>query len=374
MKDVVQVKTKAQLKSFIDFPRGLYRLEPNYIGELNLTLRRKLSKKNPFLEHSQTALFMARNSKNGKILGRIAAIYNTQHLDIQKDNTGFFGYFDSVDDDEVCELLFDQTYRWLKARNIQRLIGPTNFTTNNSCGILTDGFKFPNQVEMPYNFPYYKDLLESQGFSKAIDLFAYHLKDKPCLEKYSNIMARAESRIIQHGIRIRSITAKSFKSDMDRLRKAYNKFNRNNWGFIPLGRKEFSHMAKDLKQIMPYQLAIIMEKNQRLIGYIVAVPDFNQVLKRIPNGKLWPSGVFKIYKYSKRIDSARVMLIGIDDEYRGTGLDLILYKRITMALHKENIYQCEPSYVMETNLPMNSLLSKIGGTKKKRFRLFQKPI
>lgn len=374
MREVVQVRSKRQMKSFIDFPRDLYRHEPNYIGELNLTLRRKLSRKNPFLEHSDTALFLARDSWDGKILGRIAAIYNTRHLDIQNDNTGFFGYFDSVDDKEVCDLLFNHTYNWLKARNIHRLIGPTNFSTNNSCGILTDGFSFPNQVEMPYNFPYYKDLLESQGFSKAIDLYAYHLKDEPCLGKYSNIMARAESRMEDNGIRIRSIKAKSFDSDINRLREAYNKFNKNNWGFIPLGRKEFSEMAKDLKQIMPYQLAQIVEKDQRLIGYIIAVPDFNQVLKRIPNGKLWPSGVFKIFKYSKKIDSARIMLIGIDDEYRGTGLDLILYKRITMALHKENIYQCEPSYVLETNLAMNSLLIKIGGTIKKRFRLFQKSI
>ncbi|MBT8268227.1 MAG: hypothetical protein KJO00_12120 [Bacteroidia bacterium] len=371
---IVRVQNKKHQKEFIEFPRNLYAGEPNYISDLNVTVKNKLSKNNPFLKHSEVAMFMAKDSSSQKPLGRIAAIYNKTHLAVNDDNSGFFGFFDCIQDKEISDDLINTASEWLKDKGLKRMIGPTNLTTNNSCGILIQGFEYPNQVDMPYNHSYYSRLLEENGLSKVIDLYAYHLIDKPDLEKYSNLMSRAKSRLSNMGVRIRSITAKTFKSDIRRLRLIYNKCNREHWGFLPLNDEEFMAMAQDLKSIMPYKLGILAELNNEIVGYIIAVPDFNQVLKRIPNGKLWPYGIFKILKYRNKIDSARVMIIGVDPDLRGSGLDLILYQAITNALYDQNIFQCEPAYVMETNKTMNSLMVKIGGTIRKRYRLYKKSI
>jgi len=227
---------------------------------------------------------------------------------------------------------------------------------------------------MPYNFPYYNNLLEGCGFFTVIDLFAYEIIDNPTLEKYSNIMKRAEHRLQQNGIQIRTMSPKTYAKDIDKFRAAYNEFNEGNWGFMPLNKMEFKYLASELKSIMPYDLALIAEHENEIVGYIIAVPDFNQVLVKIRNGKLFPFGILKILKYRKTILSARVMLIGIKDKWRGIGLDLVLYQKITDALHQQNIFHCEASYVMSTNKTMNSLLGKIGGSPIKQYRLYKKPV
>lgn len=374
MAEIIEVNTRTDLEKFIDFPRKLYRVEPNYISDLDLTIKSKLTKRNPFLKESDIALFLAQESHTGKTLGRVAAIYNKTHLNKHHDDCGFFGFFDTIEDRNISKLLLDEVSKWLKSKSLKAMIGPTNLTTNDSCGILVKGYEYPNQVNMPYNYPYYNKLLVSYGFSNAIDLLVYHLIDKPSLEKYANIMERAKQRLDQNGISIRTISARFFKRDVELLRHAYNEFNKNNWGFMPLNQEEFAYMAKELKSIMPYNLALMAEREGEVIGYIIAVPDFNQVLKKIRNGKLFPFGILKILKYKREIDSSRVMLIGINDQYRGTGLDLVLYQKITNELYSQNIYQCEAGYVMSTNKTMNSLMLKIGGKPIKQYKLFKKSL
>lgn len=374
MIEIFEINSKKGMQQFIEFPRKLYSGEPNYIAELNLTLKSKLSRQNPFLKHSDIALFMARDIKTNQILGRIAAIHNKAHIKKYNDNTGFFGFFDAVNSTEVSDQLFNKAGNWLIERGLTDLIGPTNPTTNDSSGVLVNGFDYPNQVSMPYNYAYYSELFKTNGLTRKIDLFAYHLADAPEFEKYSNILNRVEKKMESNDIRIRPMTARSFHNDLDLLNDAYNKFNEGNWGFIPLNREEFIHMAKELKSIMPYDLALIAEKGEEIIGYIIAVPDFNQVVKKVRNGKLFPFGILKILKYRNSIDSSRIMLVGIDPKYRGIGLDLILYKRITDALHKQNIFQCEAGYVMSTNEIMNSIMYKIGGNPIKQYSLFHKKL
>lgn len=374
MVEVFEISTKKGIREFIDFPRRLYAKEPNYIGELDITVKNKLYARSPFLKHSEIKLFVARDKKNNSMLGRIAAIYNNTHIQRHQDSSGFFGFFDCIDDTQVSNVLFNKVSHWLMSKGLNNMIGPTNLTTNDSCGLLVKGFEHPNQVNMPYNYSYYSDLLKENGFQKVIDLNAYHLVGTPQFDKYANVMKRAAQRLEKKGVKIRPMSSKSYHSDIKLLRVAYNKFNEKNWGFMPLNTEEFEHMAKELKSIMPYDLALIAEKLDEVIGYVIAVPDFNQVLKHIRNGKLLPFGIWKVLKYRKTIDSSRVMIIGIDDKYRGTGLDLILYRKITDALHHQKIFQTEAGYVMSTNGIMNSLILKIGGKPIKKYSLYQKKL
>ena len=148
--EVVEVKSKRERDRFIRFPHKLYKSNSNYVGELHDSVKNKITKKNPFLNHSEIALFIA--VKDYQDVGRIAVIHNRTHLDVYNDGSGFFGYFDSIYDMEVAEGLFNMASKWLRKKGIKSMIGPTNLTTNDSCGILIKGFEYSNMISMPYNF------------------------------------------------------------------------------------------------------------------------------------------------------------------------------------------------------------------------------
>lgn len=370
--EITEVRTKQELKKFIQFPQELYKGDPNYVSELYLSVKLMLTKKNPFLQHSQIALFLAKI--NDEVVGRIVAIYNKTHLEVYDDATGFFGFFDAINDIEVAQALFQISSDWLKNKGITQMVGPTNLTTNDSCGFLLNGFEHHPMVRMPYNYKYYNELCEHCGFEKTMDLFAYEINGKAVVEKYENVLKRSIQKMKDNDTKIRPVSAKYFKDDIARLRIVYNKCNENNWGFIPLNENEFLAMAKDLKMIAPLDCALLVEKGREIIGFVVAIPDINQALKHIVGGKLLPFGFLKLLWYKRKINKARVMILGVLKEYSGQGIDLVLYHKITEVLNKHQIYGAEASFVLESNKIMNAVLKKIEGRRIKEYRIYGKKI
>lgn len=370
--DVIKVTSQKQINDFVRFPQELYKDHKNYVSEFNLSVKNMIIDDNPFFKHSQVALFLALKANN--IEGRIAAIYNTTHLKTYNDDTGFFGFFDTINDVDVAKALFQAASIWLWSRGINHMVGPTNLTTNDSCGILIQGFKYPSMVSMPYNFEYYSDLYEKCGFKKKMDLYSYKVDGKAILEKYENVLRRSLQALKNNGIIIRPVSSHNFKNDIKKLRVVYNTCNKDNWGFVPLNENEFLRMAKLLKMIAPLDLAILVEKKNEIIGFVVAVPNINQALKHVPNGKLFPLGLLRFLWYKRKINKARVMILGVLKEYGGQGIDLILYHKITEALAKHKIYEGEASFVLESNTIMNSVLKKIGGKRIKTYRIYNKSL
>jgi hypothetical protein len=370
--EVIEVKSSRERIRFIRFPYKLYKSNINYVGELNMSIKNKISKKNPFLHHSEIALFIA--VKDDQDVGRIAVIHNITHLEVYNDSSGFFGYFDSFDDIEVAKALFDVASDWLSKKGIKSMIGPTNLTTNDSCGILIKGFEYPNMISMPYNFEYYDQLMTHCGFQKEVDLYAYKIDGRLIKKKYGNILERSLQAMKNNGIVIRPISSKTFKHDLNRLKKAYNECNINNWGFMPLNEKEFYEMAKELKMIAPLDLALILEKDEEIIGFVMAAPDINQAIKYVYKGKLTLVGILKLLWYKRKINKGRVMILGVLEAHKGRGLDLVLCHKITQALYNLKIYEADASYVLENNNSMNSVLKKIGGNCIKEYRIYKKRI
>lgn len=366
--EIQEVRTKAQLNKFISFPHLLYKNDSNYVPALNISVKETLSTKNPFLNHSQIALFIALD--NNRVVGRIAAIYNKTHLNTYKDNTGFFGFFDSINDVNVSNFLFDTCKTWLKEKGLNKVIGPTSLTTNEICGFLNFGFDLPPSVQMPYNFEYYNALALSYGFEKEIDLYSYSINGDILSEKYSNILEQRSEKLEEKDIRIRSLSKKTFHKDISKLRVVYNKCNKYNWGFMPLNEEEFNYMAKDLKMITPLDMALIAEIGNDIIGYMISVPNINQAIKHCKNGKLFPLGLFKLLWYKRRIKTSRIMILGVLEEYKGMGVDLLLYMRMKEVLNKHGIYEYEACYVLENNGNMNSIIKKVSKELLKTYRLY----
>jgi len=366
------VHSKRQLKRFIDFPHDLYKNDPYYVPELYISQKELLTKENPFFEHSDACLFLVDEGK--KILGRIAAIENRVHNGLYGEKTGFFGFFESVDNVEVASLLFKAALNWCRQKGLLSLLGPINFTTNDPCGLLIDGFDRPPVVMMPYNKAYYKNLFENMGFIKEMDLFSYEIHSHYFKQaELQRLIVRSEEKIKNLGISIRPIQFQHFEKEIVPLRKVYNESNKDNWGFTPLNEKEFRKMARELKMLVPENLVLVAELNEEMIAYILTLPDFNQVFRHIGRGRLFPFGFFKLLYYRKKINRARIMILGIDKKHRNKGIDLVFYNRINQHLDGMGIFQAEACYVMESNRVMNSVLSKLGCQVIKRYRIFRFP-
>ena len=372
MIEIREVKSKKDLKEFMEFPAHLYKGDPNYIQELYAVQKIMFDrKKYPFYTHSKADLFLA--LKDRRVAGRIAVIRNNNHISYTGEKCGFFGFFETVNDHKVSRALFDRAVSWVRSEGLSSIKGPENFTTNDSCGFLISGFDSPPVVMMPYNKEYYNDLMISYGFKKEIDLYSYLMENDRILASSSLelILKKYNDNLSSGGITFRNINYKNLREEVIPFREVYNESNKGNWGFLPLTDREFKETAEMFEKFVPDKLMLFAEKDKKMIGFIVALPDLNQVFIHIRSGRLFPSGIFKYLYFKKKITKGRILILGIMDEYRNKGIDLILYKKIQENLNSLGIYTAEACYVMENNKKMNSIIEKIGGVKVKEYRIYK---
>jgi hypothetical protein len=209
MTTIEKVNSSKQMKEFIDFPHSLYQGDTNYVPELFLAQKDLLNpKKHPFFEHSKADLFLA--YKNNKLVGRIAAIRNNNHIQFTQKQEGFFGFFETIENYEVAEKLFDTAKDWVKNEGLKNIVGPANFSTNETCGWLINAYDQPAVISMTYNKPYYLPYAEKYGFTKKIDLIAYYLTTQTISEKVLKVSDAFETRLKSKGITIRKVNMKKF--------------------------------------------------------------------------------------------------------------------------------------------------------------------
>lgn len=368
---IEQAISPRQIRAFIRFRHKLYQGDPNYIPELNWSERNFLGPKNPFFRHSRAAYFLAYNGK--QMAGRVAAIYNTMHLERYQDRTGFFGFFDAVDDQAVCNALLHAAGKWLASLGLTRIMGPENFTTNHAVGILTAGFEQPPVVQMPYNRPYYESLLNNNGMTEQMELHAYRFEQVDLPADFMKRAQTIEARLKRHNIRIRPVNFSHFGEEMEQLRQVYNAANEGHWGFVPLTVAEFRFLANDLRKIVQKENVLLAEKDGQLIGYMVTVPDVNQILRKIPEGRLFPFGWAKLLA-KPQINGARLLILGVLPAFRRMGIDWCFYARTSRFFTEAGIKWTEAGYVMGNNLMMNRIIRNIGGKPAKTYKVFARRI
>jgi GNAT superfamily N-acetyltransferase len=373
MKRIVPVNSPGELKSFIDFPHYLYKDDKSYVPELFIAQRDMLTPgKHPFYEHSEVKLFLAYDE--AKIVGRIAAIYNANHNAYTERNDGFFGFFDTINDQETVDLLLNEVSVWLKEKGTDAIWGPVNLSTNDTCGLLIDGFDQPPVAMMPYNAPYYQKLLENSGLTKKTDLLAYEITTENVNDRSVRLIDALEARLKRGGIVIRSIDLKKFKEEVVKIREVYNSAWDKNLGFVPMTENEFNYLAKDLKMILDPDFCLVAEKDNKLVGFILGIPDINQILIKIKKGRLLPTGIFKLLFGKKNIKNLRVLTLGVVEEYRKLGIEGCLYGRVIKNGRAKGIVKAECSWMLEDNYMINHAIEQINGKVYKRYRLYEKAI
>ncbi len=363
--DIIEVKNKEHLKKFIDFPYWLYAKDPLYVPHLKKEIREQLAGRNPFLKNAEVKYFLAIHK--GKIAGRIASIINQRHIDFHKEDAGFFGFFEALNAPDVSGMLLDTVSNELRLKGMKTMMGPMNFSTNDECGFLIEGFDSPPMLMTPYNPPYYNDLMEKHGLKKIRDLYAYiyYVQDSPP-EKVSRVAAIAERR----GIRVRPIDKKRFYDEMLIFKEIYNSAWENNWGFIPLTDDELYYLAKRLKQIAAPELILIAEDRGNPVGFMGLVPDFNSVLRHM-HGRFTPLGAIKVLYYARKIAGLGLLLLGIKREYRNKGVDALLIREGFKGIKKGGYKSVEFSWILEDNIPIQRIIEMADGVLYKKYRIYE---
>jgi len=369
--EIFNVKTKKEMKQFIRLPWEIYKDDPNWVPPLISELKKTFNKKKfPFFEHSDAEFFLAR--RDGEIVGRIAAINNKNHLKIYSDSVGFFGFFESIDDQEVADALLEKAGEWVKDKGLKRMRGPENYSQNEECGLLIDAFDLPPVIMMPYNPPYYQTLIESAGFEKVMDLYAYEIHG---VKKIPERLEKAVEKIRKScDFIVRPINMKKLDEEVERIEVVYNTAWSENWGAVPLTEKEIDDLKKNLKQVAIPDMALIAEIDGKPVGVSVAILDINEALIKI-NGRLFPFGIFKLLWYSRKIKCARIIIMGVLKEHRKKGIDIVFYYETFKNGLKHGINRGEMSWILENNIPMRHALEKIYGTSiYKTYRLYEKEL
>lgn len=365
------ITSKAEIKQFIKFPWKIYRTYPEWVPPL-LMDRRKLidKKKNPFYKHAEAEFFLAR--LNGEIVGRIGAIINYNHNKEHNENIGFFGFFESINDQSVANALFQAARQWLKRKgNVTAMRGPVSPSVNDEYGLLVEGFDKPPVVLMPYNPPYYSTLIERAGFHKIKDLYAYHVKkDKVFSDKLVRVAEKIKQR---EGLTFRSLNMDDFENEVKRIKELYSRAWQNNWGAVPLTDDEIEAFAKDLKPVVVPELVIFAEYRGKPIGFSLSLPDINIALKHNKRGWLIP-GIFCLMWYRKKINWIRIILLGVVPEHLKTGAAAVLFYETGKRGIEQGYHDGEAGWVLEDNLMMIRAAEFLNSEQYKTYRLYQQPI
>jgi GNAT superfamily N-acetyltransferase len=369
------VSGRRDLTRFIKLPYRLHRGTP-WVPPLISERRQFLDRtKNPYFDHAEAEYFLA--ERDGRPVGRITAQVDQRWDEFQGGGDGMFGFFDCEEDPEAARVLLEAAAEWVAGRGRERILGPMDFTTNDECGLVIEGYDLAPMILEPWHPSYYRRLLEENGFAKSIDLLMWWLalgELREGNEFHPMIHAAAEKVSTEHGITVRNIRKRDLEAEMGRFMEVYNAAWERNWGFVPITEAEARFQMRNLKQIIDERWAFIAERDGEVLGAAFTLPDVNQVLSRM-GGRLLPLGWLRFLLGRRKIDKVRVFALGVKPEYQHTGIAAAFYIRhIETAAEHPYVKSGEEGWILETNEPMNRAMEGMGGKVVKRYRLYERDL
>jgi GNAT superfamily N-acetyltransferase len=358
------------MNTFIKLPWRLYRNEPNWVPPLLFERKRFFDRqRNPFFEHAEAEYFLAWH--DGRPVGRISAHIDRNFNEFQHHEWGMFGFFECEQDQEAATALLAAAEEWLRARARDRMVGPMDFTTNDECGVLVDGYDMFPTILTNWQHPYYPGLLEGYGLTKAMDLYMWNLEVSDRSRVHPAIWKVAADVEQKHGITVRPMRKKHMEAEIGRFLEVYNAAWERNWGFVPLTEDEVRHYAKDLKPILDENWAFVAEKDGETVGAALTLPDYNQVLCRL-NGRLLPFGWAKALWYRRKVNRVRVFALGVKREWQHTGIAAKFYELHFDSAARTPQTGGEMGWILESNKSMNRAMEGMGGRIVRTYRVYEK--
>lgn len=362
------------LRDFLDVVATIYKDNPNYVRSLDMEVKDRLSRKNPFFDENEGTVLTA--YQGGKCVGRCTAQTDKSYLARYKDDCGFFGFIDTIDDAEVAKALLDEAGGWLVKKGMKRMLGPVCPSLNDELGCLVEGFDTPPFFMMPYHQPYQAGLIEKAGLAKCKDLFAWRYHTGKLPERAIRAHAMVKN---MPEIKLRSVDLKHVQRDIGIVVDVYNDAWGDNWGFVPLSERELAKLADSLRFVLLPELTQIIELNGEPVAVTLVLPNLNEMLSDL-NGRLLPTGILKLlWRLKVRGPrSARVIILGIRRKLRYVrkygALSTFMYVELHRAAEKLHIFDGELSWTLEENAAVNLGIQFMGGKHYKTYRLFDKQI
>ena len=366
------VSGKRDLNEFIRVPFRLHGGTP-WVPPLIMERKEFLDReKNPFFDHAEAEYFLA--ERDGEPVGRITAHVDERWTQFQGGNDGMFGFFESENDPETATALVEAATGWLRARGRERMLGPMDFTTNDECGILIEGYERLPLVLEPWHPPYYRELLEALGMTKSMDLLMWELylgTLKQGDRFHDFIHEAAQKSESEHGVTVRQMRKNDLEAEVTRFMEVYNEAWGPNWGFVPITEEEVAFQAKNLKPILDENWAMIAEREGEVVGAALTLPDINQVLAKM-NGRVLPFGWWHFLTGRRKINQVRVFALGVKPEYQHFGVAAALYVRHVETAARVRQKGGEMGWILEVNEPMNRAMEGMGGEIVRRFRVYER--
>ena len=365
------VADKKDLSRFINFPYQFYKDDSNWVPPLRSELKPQFNPaKNPMLEHCEYQLFLLLDGE--KVIGRIAAFIDHLAVDFWEDKIGLFGYYECIQDDQASRALLGAAMDWLQVRGMESMRGPWTFVTQE-WGLVVEGFSPPPCIMAPYNPPYYGDQLEAFGLAKEKDLLCYYFSGAEGDQIPDRILTLTDRVAKRYGVTVRPVDMSCYDHDVQTFLELSNSSIIDNWGYSPVTEAEADAMAKDLKQVIqPKGVVFAEDPAGRPIGFAIALPDINQLIKGL-NGRLLPFGWLKLLWGIPRLKSYRMFALGVIPEYHGLGIDSLIYRALYESLYTPEIWM-EINYVLEDNVNMNNAIKKLNAKPLRRYRIYRRGI
>jgi GNAT superfamily N-acetyltransferase len=371
------LQTDEDRRTFLSLPWKVYQDDPHWVPPI-FSERMHFITEHPFLAHADIEFFMAK--RGNQLVGTIAAFINHNHNKVHNEHIGFFGFFEVLDDVEAAVALLETAEKWVKDRGFDAIRGPAQYSTNEECGLLVDGFDDAPRVLMTYNPPRYIDYLEDHGFIKVMDLHAYaqdlsnYVGEGELPKKLTRVVEKIKKR---KEIHIRKVDLKNYDLEVERVKKIYNQSWANNWGFIPMTDAEFKAMGEELRQILDPDLTLVAEVDGEPIGVSITLPDVNQPLKNAyptPGKPEWLTLAQLVWnwKVKRQVSWIRVLILGVLPEYRMRGVDALFYYETAQAALKKGIKHAEMSWILENNDAISRPIQVMGGKIYKTYRFYEK--
>ena len=361
---------RRQQKDFIEFPFKLYQNTPQWVPPLRMSMRKIFKPDYGFYSYGEAAFFMARD-KDGEVLGRLAVADNHRYNQFHKTKTAFFYYFESMDDQNVADGLFERGIAWAKAKNLNHMLGSKGFTVLDGFGMLVEGFEYRPSFNQPYNPAYYPELIENLGFTKVKDIYTGRLDESIVWPE--KIRKAAKLVREKRGFSAPELTTKKeLRAVIEEFKRLYNESLAGPAGNPQLTDEDMDTMVSQLLWIADPRLVKLIYKDGQAVGWILAYPDIGKALQKT-KGRLFPFGWLQILIEKNRTDWVDLNGIGIMEEYQRLGGTAILFDEIYKSILETGQYRYgEFLQIREENLKIQLEAANLNIDFHKTHRLYEK--
>ncbi|MEJ2600608.1 MAG: hypothetical protein P8Z00_19905 [Anaerolineales bacterium] len=366
----VDLNNRSQVNRFIQIPFHINAGNPNWVPPIIMDVKTQLNKKkHPYYEHSDGEFFMA--ERDGREVGRLAVFENKPYNTYQNKKQAHFYFFESEEDQEIVNALFERAFEWARSRGLTQIVGPKGLGPLDGYGIQVEGFEHRQMMTMMnYNPPYYPTMLEELGFRKEVDFVSCYLNAQSFRmpDRIHSIAARVQKR--------GTLRVHRFKSKREMIRwakkigDAYNKSFVNNWEYYPLTQREVDFVVSNILTIAVPSLIKVIVHDEDVVGFLFGFPDVSAALQRT-KGRLLPFGIIDLLLEMRRTNWIALNGTGILPEFQGRGGNALMYSEMEKTITESGRFlHADLTQVAESAVNMRHDLENVGGKAYKNHRVY----